>query len=470
MPRRMAPSAYKPAVCERAGSDRAAYAVTVQPRRARMMVRPAVLLSGLIASLASPHPATAQNIPVYFPSGSYGYDRQLGVTVLSRARPLYQQQGIHAGGFTVLPTFDEALFYNSDVTGAAGSGSWGVRTSGNVSAESNWERNSAAASVGFGNNVFFALPNDSYTDWNAAVGGTYQIGRDLLEGAFSHVTYHQFGTSLAALQSSTPVSNQTDTAHAAYSIDLNRISITPDFSFSAYRYGIATVQGQQISQTSLNRNVFAASLISRYSMSEEGGLLLVLRGIASDFPSPAPSQPSNNSTSYEVLTGLDYQANSVWRYRALVGIEVRDFQAAQYKTHTAPVLEASVIWTPTGLTTVTGTLSREIEDPTTAGNNGYVLTAARGVVDHELLRNVLLQGRVAVASATYLQTVNGTQTSYTLGGGVTWLINRTVRLSLDYDFTQQLGQVGGTNAANPGTIASAPFTQSIAMLTLHIAL
>ena len=384
------------------------------------------LVAGAVVS-AWPATAAAQNIPLYFPSGVGGFDQGIGVTVLSRLRPLYETSGIHADGFVINPALDQSLFYNSNVTGTAGSGSWGERTSASVSATSDWERNRLGGTIGVSNNQFLALPNDAYTDWNVGIGGGYTINDSLLEAAYSHQLYHQVGVVIGATTSQTPVRDQTDTAHSDYTFNFGPYSITPDVSVSDYRYGTATVQGVQQNQNYLNRNVVAGGVTARYSRSDEGGLLLVLRGVNSTYTTPQFGQPSNNSNSAEVLAGLDYQGESVWRYRFLVGVEARSFQAAQYPTRVAPLVEASAIWTPTGLTTVTGTLSRDIEDPQSAGTNGYVLTQARLVVDHELMFNVFLQGRGGIQYAEYLQTGGGTQTSFNVGAGATWLISPRIR-------------------------------------------
>ena len=61
------------------------------------------------------------------------------------------------------------------------------------------------------------------------------------------------------------------------------------------------------------------------------------------------------------------------------------------------------------------------------------------MVDHEYLRNVLLHGFVAVQRADFLQG-GGQSSGFSLGGGVTWLVNRNVRLSATYDFTDQRRQ------------------------------
>ena len=171
-----------------------------------------------------------------------------------------------------------------------------------------------------------------------------------------------------------------------------------------------------------------------------------------------------------MLGGIDYQAKGVWRYRLLAGVEVRTFQASQYSTHFAPVAEGGVIWTPTELVTVTGTLSRAVEDPEIGGTNGFVSNVAHLVVDYEQRRNIFLQARGSFQYAQYLQS-GGSQTGLTIGGGATWLLNRNLRLSLDYDFTRLSGSSNSVGQLNPDTtLATAPYTQSLIALTLHFAL
>ena len=218
----------------------------------------------------------------------------------------------------------------------------------------------------------------------------------------------------------------------------------------------------------LDRNAFAGGVTNRYSLSDEGGVLVVLRGVSSQYTAQQPGAPNNDSTSFLLLAGLDYQAKSVWRYRLLVGVEVREFADNQFATRTAPIAEGSVIWQPTGLTTVTGSLSRQIEDPQSAGTNGYVLTQARLAVDHELRRDIILQARVGAQYAQYLQ--GGAQTNVTTGLSANWLMNRNMRLSFDCDFTKQIGSNSSSTTNNPTTLTSGAYNQNIVALRLHLAL
>jgi hypothetical protein len=431
------------------------------------------LILGALANLtvlAWPFTVSGQAIQTYFPSGVSGYDQQLGVTVLSRLRPLYDTPGLRVGSFVFNPSLDESLFYNSNFNGTPGSSSWGSHTSGSVLANSDWGRNKLAASAGFSNYQLFSLPNDNYTDWNVGLDGGYTIGDGLLEAAYSHQAYHQLGTAIGTVSSTTPVLDQTDTAHLGYSFVLGRLTLTPDLSASAYRFGNATVLGVPISQQFLNRNVVAGSVTSRYSMSDVGGIVVVLGATNSDFISPQPGQPSNNSHSIQLLGGFDYQAKGAWRYRLLAGVEVRAFEASQYGTRTAPIVEGGVIWTPTNLTTVTGSVSRAVEDPQFGGTNGFIYNQVRLVVDYEYKRNIFLQARSNIQYAQYLQSGGGSQTGFGAGVGATWLLNRNLRLSLDYDYAQLTGSTNSVNPLNLTTVATRPYTQSVAALTLHFAL
>jgi hypothetical protein len=408
----------------------------------------------------------------YFPTGNAGYDQQLGVTVASRLHPEYDEPGVRLGGFTIHPDLDQSIFDNSNVDGTAGfnSASWGSQTSGNLSAQSNWSRNSLSESVGFTNDQYFSLPNDSYTNWHVGLGGGYTIGDNQLFANYNHAAYNQLGTTIGNARSSTPSLDTTDSAQLSYTFDLGRFAVTPSLDLSAYRYGEITTNGAQQSQSAFDHNVVAGGVVTRYELTGAAGLLFVAQGAQSNYINPQPGQPSNNTTNVLVLAGLDYQAKSVWRYSLLVGVESTHFAASEYGSNTSPIISADVVYTPTGVLTVTGSLTRLFEDTDTAGTNGYVLTQGNLVLDYELLRNVMLEGRAGFQYADYVQ--GGAQTAETVGCGVTWLVNRHVRLSLNDDYTNQSapgGTVGTLNAVNATNLSGA-YTQNIVLLTLHLGL
>ncbi len=166
---------------------------------------------------------------------------------------------------------------------------------------------------------------------------------------------------------------------------------------------------------------------------------------------PLASQ-RGTSTTCPVLGGLDYEATGFLRYRLLAGYEIRTFNSAAFKTISAPVVEGSVIWNPTGLTTVTGEAARRIQDASVETTVGLTESAVALRVDHELRRNVLLRGTVAYLNDEYSQN-QGQQSLYTAGVGATYLLNRNMQVGASYDFAAR---------RSSGAIATGSvFTQSL---------
>jgi hypothetical protein len=430
-----------------------------------------LLCTGAVLAFASS--ARAQTTSTaYFPVGIAGYDQDLGVTVLSRIRTGYEEPGIQVGSFTVRPDLDQSIFDNTNVNGVSGSntGSWGSDTAGSVSADSDWSRNSLNGTVGFDHNQFFALPSESYTNWNIGLGGGYTIGDSQLLASYSHSSYNQLGTTIGFQRSEEPALDTADTGELGYTFNFGRFAVTPTLDLSAYRFGPVTAGSTQLSQSYLDRNVIAGGVLARYGLTGGAGLVVVARGTGSDYINPQAGQPSNNSTSALVLAGIDYQAEALWRYSLLVGVEHTIFAASQYGSYTAPIVSADVVYTPTGVLTLTGSATRSIEDTDTTASDGFVLSQVNLIVDYELLRNVLLEGRAGFQNADYIQ--GGTQNDETVGGGITWLINQNVRLSVNDDYTNQTspGSTIGTLNNVGITDLSGAYTQNILLLTLHLGL
>lgn len=417
------------------------------------------------------HAARAQYLQTYFPPGVPGYGTSAGVTVMSRARPLYQSQGLQAGGFTVRPSLYEAFGYNSNPNGSNAGTSAFLQTSAAVSAESNWSRNALGVSLTADNYAYFAQPSQNYTNWAASLGGGYTIGSNNLSLGYSHLSLHQTLNDVGAVQSTTPVHYNVDDVRSDYTFDLGRYSVTPNIDVQNLTFDSATIQGKNVSQSYRNRVVVVGGVTGRYNLSDQRNLIVVLQGVDSNFANQVAGQPSSDSTGVLGLAGLDYQADGPWRYRLLAGLEQRSFTASQYKTHIAPIVVGQAIWTPTGLTTVTGSIARTIEAPASVGNSGFTYTTASVGADHELYRNILLQGQVSVQLAQYLQG-GGSQTSYTLGAGASWLLNRNVRLSLNYTFTETTSSQATTFNGTPNitTTNSGPSSGNLAFLALHLGL
>ena len=434
------------------------------------MLRRAACLAGC-ATLAGTAPAEAQRLASYFPEGVPGYEAARGVTVLTRVRPLYDAPGIAAGGATYHPVWEEGIGYDSNVLGTTHPyGSLGVTTRPSLLVSSNGSHDSLAAYAGLDDIRMPNLPAQGQTNWTASLGGGADIGRDRFTLAAVHLSLHQAPTEIDALPSDTPVAYQVNDFRTSYSVNLPRGSITPDLSISQYTYDNTTILGVPSPQGYRNRNVARAGILYRHELAPGRNLIVVGRATQTDYLQPQPGNPSRNSTGYELLTGIDYDYDGIWRVRLLLGWEIRDFAAAQYAAHSSPIAEAGLIWTPTGLTTLTATLTQSIEDAAQEGYTGYTYTTARLRLDHEYLRNVLLHASAIAQRAVFTQG-GGTQNGITLGAGVTWLMNRNLRLSTDYAFSaQQSAPTTQSSAQSAAQSSAGAYNSNVVLMTLRFAM
>ncbi len=402
--------------------------------------------------------ARAQPLSGYFADGVPGFGAMPGVTVLSRARPDYQPPGIAAGDFLVAPSFEEGVGYDSNVLGGPGSpGSWTLGTHPSLRVSSDWSRDAVAGVLGVDDTRYLDAPRQSRTDATMMVGGTKLIGRDTLTVAFAYLDLHEDRSAIDALPSDTPVAFSLTDARIGYTLALDRLSLTPNLEVSGYRYENTTIMGAPASQSYRNRDVLAGGVTARYALMERRDLLLVLRGTGTNYLTQQAGQPTRNSTGALVLVGLADDGDAVWRYRLLFGWEERHFTASAYRAHDAPVAEAEAIWSPSGMTTVTGRLSRSIEDAAQEGVSGYTYTVGRLTVDHEYRRDILFQATGGVQRADFLQG-GGRQTALLFGLGATWLVDQRMRVSATYSFDDQQG--GGTGTAGA-------FGRSLGLLSMR---
>ena len=424
-----------------------------------------VVLTIVLGSVLSQE-AQAQLLEQYLPANVTGYGSVSGVPVLARRRPEFDPLGIRYGTVLIHPEVSTGVGYNSNVTGTSGgTGAVSINTTAAVIASSDWSLGSLTAFANVEDTEYPNLSSQSTTDWSVGGAGAYQVDRDTLLVAASHLSSYQQQTSLAASTlTSQPVPFTVDDFRLGYTFRFGRVTLTPNVQMSIWRFGNGQFEGTTISQSYRNYNQLQGGVTGTYELTEEIKAVGVVRGFNSHYVTPQAGQPSRDSTSLQILGGLNYSTNAVWQYQALVGLEQRNYAASQYPSHTAPLIEGTVIWSPTGLTTVTGLVRREIEDAANVPQISYVYTLGRLSVDHEYLRYIRLNGYIQAQNADYQQN-GGSQTIASIGGGATWLINRQLRTSLTYDFSNnQSSNIGS------GIIGTGNYNVQTVLLSLRFGL
>lgn len=392
----------------------------------------------------------------YFPEGVPGSVNEPGVTVRSRMRSDYDPAGIKAGPFIIRPMLDETFGYDSNVVGGENAhGSTLIESNASASANTNFARDNVGVTVDVDDFRYPDRPRQSHTDYSGSVGGELDIGRDALNLSASHLSANQEPYDLGATgtfnaQLNKPLNFTDDDVRLSYVTSAGRFTFVPNVDYQLLRFahgdfsGVPTGLESYYNQSLRDRNVLQGGGVVRYALQPQREVVVVLNGSDNHYIRTG-GQDSRNFT---ILAGLDYLLSGSLTARALIGFQERFYSNAQNSNQGEPIAEADLVWTPTGLTTVTGRYSRTMEDATADTFSGYVYDRVSLVADHEYLRNVLLQASVRYEHADYLNSAQ-TQSIYTAGAGVTWLLNRNLQLALSEEFSDhENGGVGQSFTRN----------------------
>jgi hypothetical protein len=386
-------------------------------------------------------------------------------SVLTRYQPEYASSGIPLGNFIIRPALNETTGYDSNVFATSQArGSPIIETNASLGASSDWSVDRLQLALSVDDVRYPSQPALSNTNWNATIGGSHNFGQDVGTATYSHQAQTLLPTSLDVPQLSVAVPYTVDDFQASYRINLAKSYILPSIDVTSFTLGNNT---STYTAASFNRIVVSPTLTLGYELAAQRDLVVVLRDSNANYtaqPTPGTARPNYNDVA--LLSGLDYGANGVIRFRFLVGYELRSFQYSQeYKNISAPIAEASAIWTPTGLTAVTATASRTIQASANGATASYTQNYVQFRVDHEYLPNVLLRADAGIYFDDYPGSL-GNQTLYTVGAGVTYLLNRNIRLVFGYDFTARQSSISNTNAATFGS----NYTDHRATLQLRLSL
>ena len=152
--------------------------------------------------------------------------------------------------------------------------------------------------------------------------------------------------------------------------------------------------------------------------------------------SPPAVDTNRNAHGEQINVGASFDLTKTVRGDVKVGYLKQDFAAAKVHSYSGLSALGKVEWFPDDLTTLTLTGSRQLQDAPVGGSPLYVSGVGSLPVDHELLRNLLLTGRVGYESDDYqgITRVDSQTTAYV---GAKYLMNRLVGFTLGYTYLDQ---------------------------------
>lgn len=371
-----------------------------------------------------------------------------GETVLTRARPDYDPAGIRLGGFILYPelalqeTFDSNVFASSSDEES----DFITNIEPSLNLRSNWNNHA----LNFRADALIAkyLDNsrEDHNDYSFGTDGRVDILRDSrVFGGASYAVRHEPRYSPNDLGGVEPTKYDVTSFNIAPEQVFNRLSVRLDGAFDRFTYeNNRTAAGVPILEDQRDRNEYQIGLKPAYELAPlrqiYGSLVYNWR----DYDSASSFGFDRDSDGYSASIGARYDITGILLADVFVGYREQNYDDSRLATASGPAAGAKLTWNMTRLTTVTGSLTREIQETIVTGSSSYFATKAEVRADHELLRNLLLNANVSYENDDF-EGIARSDNIVVLGAGAKYLINRNFALSGGYSFRTRSSDAAGAD-------------------------
>lgn len=387
--------------------------------------------SGLITDTI----ASRERLRDYDNSKQYGAER-----VADRTREYVQPIGVRAGNFLLFPSAETRVIYDDNIFAAPSNKIADIRTEVLPSVEIKSFLPRHVLNFAFdGRLVSFAENSDqNFADARAQFDGALHIdhAHTFAVSAMTELAHEERNEFSATRLAAEPVPVHHTKLSAGLTRDVGRLYGT--LSATAERfdyYDVDSIDGGILDEDTRDTDILSTQLRAGYRISpgfEAIGKLKLLRLINGD---GGPSDLSANG--YEALAGLAFQTSPLLRWRILGGYGIRDYDDVARKTAGTTLLEAQVEWLPTERMTVYGSVSRDINDFSGDGFNGWVETSLKGRVEYEIYNNLVLKLGASFAQADF-EGVDRQDKIYSGEIGLEYFMNKNWLFTFSYEHQERL--------------------------------
>lgn len=444
----------------RAGEQCADACRTAAARRSAAAYRWQGILAGLILIGASGSAAAQLAVP------DLPIQTDLEqLSVAQRPRPDYDPLGIRVGSFLIFPTFGLLGTYDSNIFAAPNDvkGDFYTSLDPGVSVRSDWNNHSLNFVAGGDFRRYATQTSENENNGLAALTGRLDVQRDFyFLGEINYQLQHEDRSTPDTLfNQKNPTEYQQAGAALASVYNSGRIGLRLDGKINYFTYdnGITSLNVPIIET---DRNRFEYVVTPRVSYE-------IIPGYSAFIKTPVnwvEYQSTSNQFGYNQSShGYEFDAGTAVKITNLIVGEVyagylrQDFDGGESAANVAaglPPLQptsgvsfgGNLLWNITELTSLRGNLSRSVQQsyfipaagPGQAPPGSYTESSVSLTAEHELLRNVILNGLVGYINDAW-QGNPRVDNSYQASLGVKYLINRYFNASLNASYNQRVSNV-----------------------------
>jgi hypothetical protein len=372
--------------------------------------------------------------------------------VLQRARPEYDAPGMRMGSFFLYPSLTAGVGYlDNAFNDATKVGDYFYSIAPELKLQSSWSRHELTIAAGGKSYWFAEQGSEDRTDWNAGAKARIDIvrGSDIkLEAAFAQA-HEARGTDLtgglAIGDPAEPTAYSRARLGAEFGHTFNRLHVALGGSLTSFDFDdtprVLPVVPDEFNNDDRDRTVteFFAKATAR--VSEDTGVFLRGRIDDDDFDVLLDDDGFNRDSSGIGLDGgLEFRMTHVLVGEIFAGYTMRSYDDVAFTDANEFGFGAGLKWFPSMLTTISLDGARTIEDTSITAASSFVSTRGQLGIDHELLRNLIVSGRVGYENLEYLGIGRSDDVMRGALGG-RYLLNNNFHLDAGWEYVDRSSTV-----------------------------
>lgn len=379
---------------------------------------------------------------------AHAQDESRTTTVTGRSRPELDPLGVRAGGFIIFPnatiseSFDDNIFatdtdtVNDLITNIVPA----------IVVKSTWRSHEikmfANADIAF----HADRSAEDYQDVTLGAEARLDVLRDLaISAGLTFAGLHESRGSADEVDGNEPT--EFDRLYATLGVAgrLNRISLSVEGGVTRLDYDDAVDSSGVINNDDRDRDSYELVVRGGYEIVPEYEGFARIALSTTDYEDALDDSGLNrDSDGIEVAVGARIDVTGVIFGDVFVGYLARDYDDSSLGSIDGATGGVDLTWNPTKLTTLEFGVARVIAETTQTGASGNFQTNFDVTVDHELLRNLILDAHAGISFQDY-RGIGRDDEIVTFGVSGKYLLSRNFYISLGYEFTQRESDVSGSD-------------------------